>query len=302
MSRGSSRTSSTARCSSTGTPRAADAAHPRPLRPRGRGADRRPRDRSHASASRAARAWSTTGTSTCPAARSSTARSRPRPRARSPTPSSRPSRIRTWSDGVRFVFSGGRVVEASASSGEDALLAALDRDEGARVLGRARDRLQPGIQRHMRNTLFDEKIDGTIHLAIGAGIPTRAARTSRPRTGTWSRTCATAAGSSSTARSSRRTASGRSSELDVVDRRLVAVERASRTTRSSAADPRRARPPTPSRERFGLARRRASSRSTSLSAGRARSSADVTRRSRPTSAEHASRRARRSRSPCRCRG
>jgi aminopeptidase len=30
----------------------------------------------------------------------------------------------------------------------------------------------PGIQRHLRNTLFDEKIYGTIHLAIGAGIPT----------------------------------------------------------------------------------------------------------------------------------
>ena len=38
----------------------------------------------------------------------------------------------------------------------------------------------PGIQRHMRNTLFDEKIYGTIHLAIGAGIPIAGGTTSRP--------------------------------------------------------------------------------------------------------------------------
>jgi aminopeptidase len=71
----------------------------------------------------------------------------------------------------RLVFSGGRVVDASASVGEEALFSALDRDEGARVLGELGIGCNPGIQRHMRNTLFDEKIDGTVHLAIGAGIP-----------------------------------------------------------------------------------------------------------------------------------
>jgi len=74
-------------------------------------------------------------------------------------------------ENARLVFSGGRVVDASASSGEDALFAALDRDEGARVLGELGIGCNPGIQRHLKNTLFDEKIDGTIHLAIGAGIP-----------------------------------------------------------------------------------------------------------------------------------
>jgi aminopeptidase len=72
---------------------------------------------------------------------------------------------------VRLVFSGGRVVDASAGAGEETLIATLDRDEGARVLGELGIGCNPGIQRHMRNTLFDEKIDGTIHLAIGAGIP-----------------------------------------------------------------------------------------------------------------------------------
>ena len=75
-------------------------------------------------------------------------------------------------ENVRLVFSAGRVVDASAGAGEDALLATLDRDEGARVLGELGIGCNPRIQRHMRNTLFDEKIDGTVHLAIGAGIPT----------------------------------------------------------------------------------------------------------------------------------
>jgi aminopeptidase len=74
-------------------------------------------------------------------------------------------------ENARLVFSGGRVVDASATAGEEALFAALDRDEGARVLGELGIGCNPGIQRHMRNTLFDEKIDGTVHLAIGAGIP-----------------------------------------------------------------------------------------------------------------------------------
>jgi aminopeptidase len=68
-------------------------------------------------------------------------------------------------------YEGGRVVEASAASNEDVLMRALDIDEGARVLGEFGIGCNPGIQRHMRNTLFDEKIYGTIHLAIGAGIP-----------------------------------------------------------------------------------------------------------------------------------
>src|SRR5262245_13342896 len=73
-------------------------------------------------------------------------------------------------ENVRLVFSGGRVVDASAGAGEAALVAALDRDEGARVLGELEIGCNPGIQRHMRNTLFDEKIDGTVHLAVGAGL------------------------------------------------------------------------------------------------------------------------------------
>ena len=72
---------------------------------------------------------------------------------------------------VRLEFRGGRVVDASAASGEDFLLTTLDTDDGARVLGEFGIGCNPGIQRHMKNTLFDEKIDGTVHLAVGAGFP-----------------------------------------------------------------------------------------------------------------------------------
>ncbi len=69
--------------------------------------------------------------------------------------------------GARLVFSAGRVVEASAESGEEFLIATLDTDDGARVLGELGIGCNPGIDRYMRNTLFDEKIAGTVHLAVG---------------------------------------------------------------------------------------------------------------------------------------
>ncbi|MGH3082835.1 MAG: aminopeptidase [Gaiellaceae bacterium] len=75
-------------------------------------------------------------------------------------------------EGVRMAYRDGKVVEATASANEEALLAKLDRDEGARVLGEFGIGCNPGIQRYMKNTLFDEKMYGTIHLAIGAGLPT----------------------------------------------------------------------------------------------------------------------------------
>jgi aminopeptidase len=74
--------------------------------------------------------------------------------------------------GVRMVYREGRVVEASAERGEEALFAKLDRDEGARVLGELGIGCNPGIQQHTKETLFDEKIYGTIHLAIGQSLPT----------------------------------------------------------------------------------------------------------------------------------
>ena len=73
--------------------------------------------------------------------------------------------------GIRFRFEGGRIVDASAASNEDFLLEVLDTDEGARRLGELGIGCNPGITRYMKNTLFDEKINGTVHLAIGRGFP-----------------------------------------------------------------------------------------------------------------------------------
>ena len=70
-------------------------------------------------------------------------------------------------DGARFVFEGGQIVDASARSGEDFLIQKLDTDNGARRLGELGIGCNPRIQRFMKNVAFDEKIDGTIHLAVG---------------------------------------------------------------------------------------------------------------------------------------
>ena len=69
--------------------------------------------------------------------------------------------------GVRFRFERGEIVEASAEVGEEFLLRMLDTDPGARRLGELGIGCNPGIQRYTKNVGFDEKIDGTVHLAIG---------------------------------------------------------------------------------------------------------------------------------------
>jgi aminopeptidase len=69
--------------------------------------------------------------------------------------------------GVHLVFDQGLVVDASAASGEEFLLATLDTDPGARRLGELGIGCNPAIQRFTKNVGFDEKIDGTVHLAVG---------------------------------------------------------------------------------------------------------------------------------------
>ena len=69
--------------------------------------------------------------------------------------------------GIRLRFEAGRVVDASADANEEFLIEQLDVDEGARRLGELGVGCNPGITRYMKNTLFDEKMDGTVHLALG---------------------------------------------------------------------------------------------------------------------------------------
>jgi aminopeptidase len=73
--------------------------------------------------------------------------------------------------GIRLRFEGGRVVDASAGTEEAFLLDTLDTDDGARRVGELGIGCNPGITRYMKNTLFDEKIDGTVHIALGNGFP-----------------------------------------------------------------------------------------------------------------------------------
>lgn len=74
-------------------------------------------------------------------------------------------------DGITLTFADGRVIEASATKGDDLLRAMLDLDAGARILGEFAFGMNYGIQKFTRNILFDEKIGGTVHMALGAAYP-----------------------------------------------------------------------------------------------------------------------------------
>ena len=73
--------------------------------------------------------------------------------------------------GVRLAFKGGRVVDATAEKNEDFLIRMLELDAGARNLGEIAIGTNYSITEFTRNTLFDEKIGGTFHAAVGAGYP-----------------------------------------------------------------------------------------------------------------------------------
>ncbi|MBS0197823.1 MAG: aminopeptidase [Planctomycetes bacterium] len=74
-------------------------------------------------------------------------------------------------EGIRLKFRGGRVVEASATKNEEFLIALIDQDEGARGVGEIAIGTNYEIREYINNTMFDEKIGGTFHLALGAGFP-----------------------------------------------------------------------------------------------------------------------------------
>jgi aminopeptidase len=74
-------------------------------------------------------------------------------------------------EGVRLVLREGKVVEASARQWQDFLEQMLELDAGARYLGEFAFGNNPRVFRSTRNTLFDEKMGGTVHLALGASYP-----------------------------------------------------------------------------------------------------------------------------------
>ena len=70
-----------------------------------------------------------------------------------------------------LIFKDGKVVEAKASKGQNLLLQLLETDEGARYVGEIAVGTNHNITQFTKNMLFDEKIGGTIHLAIGRSLP-----------------------------------------------------------------------------------------------------------------------------------
>jgi aminopeptidase len=73
--------------------------------------------------------------------------------------------------GVQLWFEKGKVVKATAEKNEEFLLSMLDTDEGARYVGEFAIGTNKGITRFVKETLFDEKIHGTFHMAVGAALP-----------------------------------------------------------------------------------------------------------------------------------
>jgi aminopeptidase len=69
-------------------------------------------------------------------------------------------------DGIRFTFEGGRIVRADGSP-QARLDEVLDSDEGARYIGEFSLGFNPFITRPMKDTLFDEKIAGSLHFTPG---------------------------------------------------------------------------------------------------------------------------------------
>ena len=72
------------------------------------------------------------------------------------------------SDQIRFEFKDGKIIDASCSNGQTTRLnEILDSDEGARYIGEWSMGLNNAIREPMLDTLFDEKIGGSLHLTPG---------------------------------------------------------------------------------------------------------------------------------------
>jgi aminopeptidase len=72
---------------------------------------------------------------------------------------------------VRLRFEDGKVVEASAEQGEEFLIEMLDADDGSRRLGELGIGTNYGIEAGTREILLDEKMGGTVHMAVGMAYP-----------------------------------------------------------------------------------------------------------------------------------
>ncbi len=74
-------------------------------------------------------------------------------------------------NGIQLKFEKGLIVEATAEKNEAFLHAMLDTDAGSRRLGEFAIGTNQGINRFTGQILFDEKIGGTVHMAVGSSYP-----------------------------------------------------------------------------------------------------------------------------------
>ncbi|MGL5347598.1 MAG: aminopeptidase [Peptostreptococcaceae bacterium] len=74
-------------------------------------------------------------------------------------------------EGIKLEVKEGKVIEATAKKGEDLLKVLLDTDEGSSFFGEVAIGTNYGIKEFTSNMLFDEKIGGTVHMAIGDSMP-----------------------------------------------------------------------------------------------------------------------------------
>ena len=72
---------------------------------------------------------------------------------------------------IELWFEDGKVINEKATKGQEFLTETLNTDAGARILGELGIGTNYGIKRFTKNMLFDEKIGGTIHIAVGSGFP-----------------------------------------------------------------------------------------------------------------------------------
>ena len=168
-----------ARCSSTaptrsrawGELRAFQARLIEPPARRARAAHRGRGHRPDAQRRRAARGSTPTASATCPPARSSPARTRTAPSGRDPLHDPARRRAASTSTASSSSSATARSSPPRAERGDDYLQRALATDDGARCLGEIGIGTNFGIDRPIGAILFDEKIGGTVHLALGRSYP-----------------------------------------------------------------------------------------------------------------------------------
>jgi len=74
-------------------------------------------------------------------------------------------------DGIYLEFKDGKLITAKAEKNEKFFLELLETDQGARTVGEFGIGLNYNIQKSIKNILFDEKIGGTVHIALGNAYP-----------------------------------------------------------------------------------------------------------------------------------